>query len=385
MSQVRDLLRFVWSEPRAPHPPGLRKRDGVLLGVLLAIGLVEGVLRPDLSWTSPALVVSLALVPTLLWRRSRPLLVVSIAFSATTAIELARLVTGRELPAPGTMIYLLLVPYSLFRWGSGREVVVGLVIMLFGTPMGFIVARAPASDVTGGVAVLLSAIALGMVARYRDRARAREIEQVKLREREQLARDLHDTVAHHVSAIAIRAQAGLATSPARPEAAIDALRIIETEASRTLTEMRAMVRFLRHDRPVQLAPNPRVVDLERLARPPAEGPDVDVEIAAGLDDLSPSVSAAVYRLAQESITNARRHARHATRIKVGVTADEASVHLRVSDDGDLDPARSSGSVGYGLVGMTERAEQLGGTLHAGPDPRGGWTVTAVLPRKGAVP
>jgi signal transduction histidine kinase len=93
------------------------------------------------------------------------------------------------------------------------------------------------------------------------------------------------------------------------------------------------------------------------------------------------VATAAYRLVQESITNARRHARHATRIEVAVAADETAVRLRVSDDGDPAP-RTNGSVGYGLVGMTERAGLLGGSCAAGPNPGRGWSVNAVLPLHG---
>ncbi|HTN87139.1 MAG TPA: histidine kinase, partial [Sorangium sp.] len=258
-------------------------------------------------------------------------------------------------------------------------------LMLASASLGLLSRQAKVSDVIGGFAVLLSAMALGAAARYRARARSHEIEQVKMREREQLARDLHDTVAHHVSAIAIRAQAGLATAPTNPEAAIDALRVIATEASRTLAEMRAMVRLLRRDESADLAPSPRIADLERLIQRPAEGPEIHVHISGNLDDLSPSVSAAICRLAQESITNARRHARHATRIDVGVTVDDASVRLRVSDEGDPTHARQPASAGYGLLGMMERAELLGGTCQAGPNPERGWAVTAVLPRQGPTP
>jgi len=80
------------------------------------------------------------------------------------------------------------------------------------------------------------------------------------------------------------------------------------------------------------------------------------------------------------VTNARRHARHATRIEVRVAADDRTVRLRVTDDGDS--GRAAGSSGYGLVGMAERAGLLGGTCAAGPNPDRGWTVTAVLPRTG---
>ena len=104
-------------------------------------------------------------------------------------------------------------------------------------------------------------------------------------------------------------------------------------------------------------------------------------MSGDVDDLRPSIGAAVYRLAQESITNAVRHARHATRIDVRVVGDADSVRLTVVDDGDPTSAARS-AWGYGIVGMTERAALLGGTLEAGPGPGSGWTVSAVLPRAG---
>ncbi len=95
----------------------------------------------------------------------------------------------------------------------------------------------------------------------------------------------------------------------------------------------------------------------------------------------PSVEGAIYRLAQESITNAVRHARHATLINVRVTGDKDWVRLTVRDDGDASSTGRSSS-GYGLVGMTERARLVGGTFEAGPGPDKGWTINAVLPKTG---
>lgn len=91
---------------------------------------------------------------------------------------------------------------------------------------------------------------------------------------------------------------------------------------------------------------------------------------------------AIYRLAQESITNAVRHARHTTRINVRITGDDERVRLTVDDGDDSSTGRTPW--GYGLVGMTERATLLGGTLEAGPGPDTGWTVNAVLPKAGTV-
>lgn len=370
----------MWDEPGPPDPPPRVWRDWVLVGVLVPVAVLEGLLRPELPWRTVSVILTVGLVPTLLWRRTRPLPMVAIAFATTS---LAPLLTGGDSAETYTMAYLLILVYSLFRWGSGREVTLGLTIMIVAVSLSLLFGRLTPGDMVGAFAVLFSAVALGGALRYRARARTRELDQIKLLEREQLARDLHDTVAHHVSAMAIRAQAGLATSESRPNAATDALRVIEVEAARALDEMRAMVRILRRDQPADLVPGRRVTDLEQLASRGRSGPSVEVEISGDVDGLPPPVEAAIYRLAQESVTNAQRHARHATRIEVRVTADDTSVHLRVSDDGDSGPIRPAAPPGYGLIGMVERADLLGGTCEAGPNPDRGWTVTAVLPRSGA--
>jgi len=320
-----------------------------------------------------------ALAPVLLWRRSRPLLAVAIAF---TTCALASLAIQADLGL-SSLAYLLILPFSLARWGAAREVAAGFAIMMAKLGLSLVPGYIDLADATLGFVVIFAATALGAAVRYRAGVRTRELAQAKLLERERLARDLHDTVAHHVSAIAIRAQAGLATAQADPSAAAEALRVIEAEASRALAEMRTMVRALRREeeRRPDVAPLPGVRDVEGLAGPDRHGgPVVDVQIHGDLDDLPPSVGSAIYRLAQESVTNARRHARHATRIAVSVAADDKSVRLRVSDDGESSPVRALAASGYGLVGMMERADLLGGTCEAGPNAGRGWTVTAVLPR-----
>ncbi|MCL1594137.1 MAG: histidine kinase, partial [Actinomycetia bacterium] len=208
---------------------------------------------------------------------------------------------------------------------------------------------------------------------------SREIDHVKLTEREQLARELHDTVAHHVSAIIIQAQAGRTIAGTDPDAATSALEVIEEEATRTLTEMRMMVGALRDGQEADLAPQRGIADIERIAHTAEDMPRVDIHLTGDLDNLMPTVDTAIYRLAQESITNAIRHARHATVIDVSVAGDEDYVRLIVSDDGAV-VAPGRDPAGYGLVGMTERATILGGTLEAGPRSDRGWIVSAVLPK-----
>jgi signal transduction histidine kinase len=319
-----------------------------------------------------ALIVALGLLPAILFRRTRPLPMLALVFVVT---GLAPVVTSAGTDQYA-MAYVLLFPYAVFRWGSGREAAAGATIIVVKVVLWMLLGLMHLGDVFAGFGVLFSLMALGAAFRYRARARQRELDQVKLIERERLARDLHDTVAHHVSAMAIRAQAGIATSTVRPAAAVEALHVIEAEASKALTEMRAMVRVLRDDEPAARTPGPRIADVATLA----DGSFVDVRIDGDVDDLPPSVCAAVFRLAQESVTNARRHAKHATRIEVRVAADAESVRLRVTDDGEAAPVNQHG---YGLRGMAERAGLLGGTCEAGPRDGRGWTVTAVLPRAGA--
>jgi signal transduction histidine kinase len=368
-------LRSVWDAPAA-HPPPPRRvwRDWVLVGVLPVVAVLEGVARPDVPWRVLWVVVFVALVPTLLWRRTRPLLMLAIAFAATAVVTL---VTGGDSQLV-TTAYLLILIYAVVRWGTGRAMLLGSAIVLGSFILSLAIGPVVISDVIGSLAVLASAIALGWAFRWRAGARARELDRVKLLEREQLARDLHDTVAHHVSAIAIQAQAGTAVAATDPDAAARVLRVIEGEASRTLAEMRSIVRVLREDAP-ERTPTPGIADLRQLALAEAGGPVVHVQLTGDVDALPPTIAATVYRLAQEGVTNARRHARNATRIDVHVHADEAGIRLDVHDDGD--PAASA-TPGYGIAGMIERATLLGGTCEAGAAPGGGWVVTALLPRTG---
>jgi signal transduction histidine kinase len=278
--------------------------------------------------------------------------------------------------------FFLLLPYALSRWGSGPEVLAGVGLLLLTAALGLVADWTSAGDAVFGMLFLLFPVVLGGFVRTWTTTRARELEQVKLQEREQLARELHDTVAHHVSAIAVRAQAGRVVAAERPGAAVDALEVIEAEASRALDEMRLVVGSLRRADEPDLAPPRGLADLTSLAPAGGGALHVEVELSGDLDDLPPPVGAAVYRLAQESVTNAARHARHATRITVRVSGGHDAVRLSVVDDGDPAASGHVNPSGYGLVGMAERAALVGGTLEAGPRPGGGWTVDAVLPRTG---
>jgi signal transduction histidine kinase len=355
----------------------------LLVGAAVLSAALEAILRPGaperLVWAGTVVL----LAPTLLWRRAMPLAMVGVGFGVSALIPVVVGGGAREAPNTYSLAFLLVLPFALVRWGSGREVVLGGAIIVGKVGLWLTLGLMGLGDVVGGFILLFAIGAAGAALRYRAGARLRQLDQVRSLERERLARDLHDTVAHHVSAIAIRAQAGLATAASRPDAAPDALRVIEAEASLALAEMRGIVRVLRQGEPADLAPGPTGSGLERLAVGPAqEGPAVDVLISGDVAGLAAPVGAALHRLAQESVTNARRHARHASRIEVRVAVDDALVRLSVTDDGDPGTSGRQRAPGFGLAGMAERAALLGGTFQAGPNAGRGWTVTAVLPRTG---
>jgi len=313
-------------------------------------------------------------IPALLWRRTHPLLVTAIGFGGAMVLHIPTFIDGVKDVGLYSMIGVLLLPYALYRWASGPEALIGTAIIAVPVGLGLAIAETQ-EDVIGGATVVVASFALGVAMRYRAVARSREVQQVRTLERGELARELHDTVAHHVSAIAIQAQAG------RPALAVEALAVIEAEASRTLYEMRTMVRVLRDGDAVEYGPQRGIADLDELTRMSPL-----VRVAAPEDGdlgLPQPVQVAVYRICQEAVTNAIRHSVDATAVTVEVvgevTGGDGVVRLRVHDDGGA--ARPATAGGYGLLGMAERAKLLGGTFAAGPDAAGGWTVEATLPRE----
>jgi signal transduction histidine kinase len=353
----------------------------VLVAVLIGLAVLEGITREDLVWRPISAPLHLLPIVMLLWRRTHPLLSVAVAWSVITGLDIAAIAVGRDSPGLRTMIGLIVFPYALFRWGSGRDAVIGLMIMSVMHVTNMIWYPSGPELTIFSFAWLLFPSAVGAAVRFRDRAQTRAIAEAKMFEREQLARELHDTIAHHLSAIAIQAQAGWTLAASDPEASASTLKAIKTEASRTLTEMRSIVGVLRRGED-EHSPQKRLTDLERLAGNGAQPPPIELEIRGELDDVAPSVQTAVFRIAQEATTNARRHARRATRITIRVEEEDQDVVVTVADDGDASYFDSKSSSGYGLVGMSERASLHGGSLEAGPNPGRGWTVRAVLPKQG---
>ncbi|MYS81770.1 sensor histidine kinase [Embleya scabrispora] len=376
---LRDDLRTLWTEPRPPDAPARVWRDWALLAAGLGGVVLEATLRENVVWRPVAVVFAVWLCLLPLWRRTRPLAMVTLAFGSVILLQLASLLAApREPVGLDTGVVVLVLVYALPRWGSGREIVLGGAVILTAFALCVFTYETPAAEQVGGFVFLLLPGLIGAAVRFWVTARERQLEQVRSREREQLARELHDTVAHHVSAMVIHAQAGQVLAGTDPSAAVEALEGVEEEGARTLEEMRAMVATLRNrGAGAELAPPAGVADLERLVRTPGGRLRVDLGLDGELDTLPPAVDAAVYRIVQESVTNAMRHAVNATEVVVRVTAERHTVRVSVRDNGHR---TGRGRAGYGLAGLRERAALLGGNLQAGPGADQGWHVEAELPR-----
>jgi signal transduction histidine kinase len=375
----RDELRSLWAEPSAPDPPVRVWRDWALLVACLTVIGGEGALRPDLTWRPAAVLVGVGIAGATLWRRTRPLAALTAALVLSTTVWVAGLAVGH--PADSTGLYadmvVLVLVYALTRWGSGRQIVLGTALLVAFVGLSMLLENTPGSEALAGTVFVSFPGVLGATVRYRSVSRRRELERMRSREREQLARELHDTVAHHVSAMVIRAQAGRVVAGTDPASAVEALAGIEEEGARTLEAMRGMVGALREaGARAELAPQAGIADLEHLTRAADDTLRIELHRDGPLEDLPPAVDAAVYRIVQESVTNAMRHAVDAVRVTVRVVDRGDRVLVTVHDDG-APPGRTR--AGFGLTGLRERAALLGGSLQAGPGPERGWHVEADLP------
>ena len=355
------------------------KRDSawwVPLAFALA-ALVEVWVREDLPSRVAALCFTLAVTGALGFRRTQPLAATAFAFSLATVVTLVRHHFALPEVAPASAAAILLLPYALCRWAPPRQVVVGaafvVVTWLASLLSGEMVTL---EEVVGSAVVLILPGTIGAVVRFRDEAQTRAVDHARLLERNQLARELHDSVAHHMTAITLQAQAARAVLRSSPDQAATALSAIEAESKRSLIELRAIVGALRDD--AALAPAAGLAQIRELARSSTR-PTVEVAFVGDLEGLTAVLERALFRLAQEAVTNAIKHARNASTVTLRILGEGADVQLSARDDGEASSVRGAG---FGLIGMAERVALLGGTFEAGPLPARGWRVHAVLPRAG---
>jgi signal transduction histidine kinase len=291
---------------------------------------------------------------------------------------------------------LIALAVALYRAGrrESRSALLVLPFLLY--PVTPAATAAPGGR---GFAVLLlglaaGATAIGILRRKRAEAARRDasvramadslLEHAARGERARIARELHDVVAHHISMIAVQAEAARLTTPGMPPEGAKRLIAIGDTARTALTEMRRLLGVLREDAGAapDRRPQPGLQQLNELldeARNLSAG-STRLIVRGAVAPLDPGIELTAYRIVQEALTNARRHAPGAA-VDVELEYQGDALHLWVRDNGPGPPPGSNGSgpAGHGLTGMSERAVMVGGRLSTGPGPHGGFLVAAVLP------
>ncbi len=386
----------------------------------LASGSATHATQTGASLPAALLMTAFCLLATVPAALPRPVLAAVTAWAAALAsLLLFDLVTA------GGAAALVMASYRLARAGS-RVLAVALAAPFLGIALGLAVTASRASLVNGGtrslavsgvetyvLAVMLaSAIPVAVVAATARGAReegrthsaARELAEGMLAdhlargERARIARELHDVVAHHISVIAVQAETARLTTPGLPDAGADRFAAIGDTARAGLTEMRRLLGVLREDATTDLdtaepgtpAPPAKALAAARQPQPglaqlgelvdearAASGTVVRLIVSGPMARLDPGVELAAYRIVQEALTNARRHAAGAAAdVELRYAGDV--LRLRIRDNG---PGLADRQAGHGLLGMRERAAAVGGSLQTGPAPGGGFRVEAELPAK----
>ncbi|TDD83935.1 two-component sensor histidine kinase [Actinomadura darangshiensis] len=295
----------------------------------------------------------------------------------------------------------LLIVIARIVWRTRRQQLVPVSILLgaaiLALPLRWSVIAAAVISAPLGIAVAI-ALGVGLYLRALDARRSRSLAAARRDERLELARDLHDFVAHHVTGIVVQAQAARFTSQSgaagqTPEQLDRMFGGIEKAGTEALTSMRRMVGLLRDAQNVNAPDGEALADGGSTTRPVGdlgqlkdlvEGfthPPAALTLAPDLGTLPPEVAASAHRVVQEALTNIRKHAADAASVRVTVARVGPDVEVAVRDDG-RGRGRRLPSGGFGLTGLTERVGALGGRLYAGPRPEGGWEVVAVLPGTG---
>ncbi|HZG97977.1 MAG TPA: sensor histidine kinase [Nocardioidaceae bacterium] len=352
-----------------------------LLPLLSADGC--GCVVPGWAW---AVVVAQA-VP-LVWRRRWP-------FAVALVCGVFSMVYGvAALPDPPVAYAALVGLYSAAAYATRRLAYAAGLFAALGIAVALVLdaANADLQDVAVNYLVFATAWLLGDNTRTRreraarledqvlqaERDRDLEARRAVVEERNRIAREMHDVVAHHVSLMVVQAEAGPLVVERDPATAVQAFDAIGATGKQALTEMRQLLGVLRDDEPAGRMPQPGADQLPHLVdQVRAGGLPVDLDVGGDVRPLPPAVDLSLYRLVQEALTNVSRHAGEA-RAHVQVRYSQDEVLVSVVDDGvgGRQPTRSGG---HGLVAMRERVTLVGGTLSVGAVPAGGWSVTASLP------
>jgi signal transduction histidine kinase len=367
-----------------------RAVDVAITAAVLIAGVTEALTLKSLDGPRSVIVVAVAAMSLLLlWRRTHPL-AVTIALVAIALPTTLWIGDATELVA--TFLPLLLISYGGGRYASTRDGRIALAILFVGVPL----VGLAGEDPTAGdayfpdILVLLCwfagrtvnlrlrhAAELHEAAALAAEQREREAVQAVADERRRIAREMHDVVAHSISIMVVQAGGArriLATDPARAEHAAARIRHAGSDA---LAEMDILLGVL--DRPPESKAPPTLDGLDELVeRTRAAGLPVTLEVSGARQPLPSGAELAVYRVVQEALTNAIKHAGGAT-TRVTLAWGAGALELCVANEGDGGASPELVGAGHGLIGMRERIRVHGGELDAGPRPGGGFQVSARLP------
>jgi signal transduction histidine kinase len=392
-------------------PPRRQERiqDGALAVALTAVNILS--LLPYRAQLHPlwlALTLVAAQAVPLTWRRSWPVPVMIVIGAARVAYDQVGFGFAPFPLGPAIAFYTVIDrSHPVWRWITCVLTAVGISISL-ASP-----GHSEPYEAIFQALIFLTAWVAGTVSRTKraslqaaqsraDRAEAeldRQASRAAEHERTRIARELHDVVAHHVSLMAVQAEAATSLLPDRPVEARRSVEIIGDTARQALTELRRLLGVLRSpSERLETAPSASLGDIgEVLDQVRGAGLEVELEVVGTPGPLAPSVDLTAYRIVQEALTNTIRHA-HASRADVTLRYEPGYVTVCVADSGTsrngLPPGGNGSSAarpesppqgsllagsGLGLAGIAERVASCGGNLTVGPTPAGGFAVTARLP------
>jgi signal transduction histidine kinase len=362
---------------------------------------------PDGPWTL-AIALSLgALLQLSLIEGGENSIIANLLETLPLALTRRRLLPAAWMTTAGTWLVLADDVASFTLAGIAAQVIVAYLVAsrrrrlasgLLALPFLFAAVAAPRDQGHFSTVLLLAlvigALAFGDARRQRGQAIAERDatrramsdtlrDQAATQERARIARELHDVVAHHVSMVAVQAETARLTTPGMPPEGRERLAAIGDTARDALTEMRRLLGVLRADvaGEAERAPQPGLARLDELVEGArVAGTTVRLVVSGDVVALPAGIDLTAYRIVQEALTNARRHAPGAE-VDVEVQFRDSAVHVRVSDNGP--GAAGTGDGGHGLTGMHERVAMVGGGLRVGPADGGGFAVEAHLPIGGA--
>ena len=382
--------------------------DLVLAGVALLLGLLPYVIldhlfdRAQTNLAAATMTTFIAFLAISV-RRAFPMVFMLVA-AGVLLVQVALVPT----PTVGVVV-VPLAAYTVARWVPGPKarlvVVLGAVGAVVGPLRWIVVPFGFGEPVVTVVAILASAVCVGLVItpyavgrRARDMFNAQETlleaeaehfrtllsereheaRAIEARTRNQIARELHDVVAHSLSVMVVQAEGGYALAAKRPEAAQAALGTIATTGREALGEMRRIVSVLREGEadaePEPYSPLPTLVDIPRLV----EKTGAALTVTGDVPEVSPALGLTAYRVIQEALTNVLKHAGPKADPQVAVSYSSRGIDVEVVDSGLGQRATTDGR-GHGQRGMAERLGAHGGTVEVGPRDGNGYRVHAWLP------